>query len=76
MMLISIEENQLWPAQAWANEGAAISLGELNSLDELFLRKSVSQVVFDKNRRENLANIANKLCNGLGVKYVLNSILR
>lgn len=76
MMLISIEDNQLWPIQAWANAGAAVSLGELNSFDKFYVRKSVSQVVVDKNKRENLAKRANKLCDGFGVKYVVNSILR
>jgi|APSaa5957512535_1039671.scaffolds.fasta_scaffold07043_2 UDP-2,4-diacetamido-2,4,6-trideoxy-beta-L-altropyranose hydrolase len=75
MMLISIAENQLWPIQAWANAGAAISLGELNSFDKFFLRKSVSQVVVDKNKRESLAKKASELCDGLGVKYITNSIL-
>ena len=74
-MELTFDDNQFWPVQSWANSGAAISLGDLNSLDKSSLIRHVNQLVLDKNMRENLANRANNLCNGFGVKYIVNSIL-
>jgi spore coat polysaccharide biosynthesis predicted glycosyltransferase SpsG len=75
MVLIAIADNQIRPAKAWANAGAALFLGSLHEVDAERLRLAVSKLAAADALRRDMAVKAAELVDGKGAQRLASKVI-
>ncbi|MGD2131238.1 MAG: UDP-2,4-diacetamido-2,4,6-trideoxy-beta-L-altropyranose hydrolase [Maricaulaceae bacterium] len=73
-VLVEIADNQREVARALGRAGAAVTAGELRTIDDDVLAALVRETALDGNRLAEISRRAALICDGLGARRVVNAI--